>query len=96
MLSPSTRYVALALSSIVIPHSVSEAQSQPKWKAAMEEEMQALEKNGTLDIVDVPIDKDPVRCKWVFTVKLRPDGSVDRYKVRLVAKGYTQTYGVDY
>ena len=37
-----------------------------------------------------------VRCKWVFTIKVRPDGSIERYKARLVAKGFTQTYGIDY
>lgn len=36
-----------------------------------------------------------IGCRWVFTVKLRADGSIDRYKVRLVAKGYTQRYGID-
>ena len=35
-------------------------------------------------------------CRWVFTIKRRPDGSIDRYKARLVAKGYTLTYRVDY
>ena len=37
-----------------------------------------------------------VGCKWVFTVKYRADGMLDRYKATLVAKGYKQTYGVDY
>ena len=35
-------------------------------------------------------------CKWVYTIEYKTDGSLERYKVRLVAKGYTQTYGVDY
>lgn len=37
-----------------------------------------------------------ISCKWVFTVKYKLDGSVDRYKTRLVARGFTQIYGVDY
>ena len=62
----------------------------------MKAEMDALEKNGTWELVDLPKGKKPVGCKWVFAVKLKADGSLERYKARLVAKGYTQTYGVDY
>lgn len=63
----------------------------------MQEEIVALEKNDTWDIVDLSWNKVHVRCKWVYPVKLKPDGSVDRYKARLVvAKGYTQSYGIDY
>jgi hypothetical protein len=46
--------------------------------------------------VDLPPSKKAVGCKWVFTVKVNPDGSIARLKARLVAKGYAQTYGVDY
>ena len=53
------------------------------------EEMQALEKNGTWEIVELPRDKRTVGCKWVFTMKYQADGSIDRYKARLVAKGFT-------
>ena len=44
----------------------------------------------------LPIGKKAISCYWVFTVKFNPDGFVARLKVRLVAKGYAQTYGVDY
>ena len=60
------------------------------------EEMNALRRSGTWEIVDLPKEKKTVGCKWFFTVKCRADGSVDRYKARLVAKGFTQTYGIDY
>ena len=62
----------------------------------MVEEMNALKKNGTWELTELPYRKRTVGCKWVYTVKHRADGSVERYKARLVAKGFTQTYGVDY
>ena len=58
--------------------------------------MDALQKNGTWELVDLPEGKRAVGCKLVFAVKFKADGSLERYKARLVAKGYTQTYGVDY
>lgn len=62
----------------------------------MQEEISALEKNGTWDLVMLPQGKQVVGCKWVFKVKYLADGSVERYKARLVAKGYTQEPGIDY
>ena len=62
----------------------------------MIEEMDALEKNKTWEIVNKPKRKDLVGCKWVFTLKYKDDDSLERYKARLVATEYTQTYGVDY
>ena len=60
----------------------------------MEEEMRALEKNGTWDLVDLTKGKSVLFSKWVFTIKYKPDGSIERYKARLVAKGFTHTYGI--
>ena len=62
----------------------------------MVEEMIALHSTGTWDRVTLPAGKFPVGCCWVYTVKIGPDGGVDRLKARLVAKGYTQIYGSDY
>ena len=50
-------------------------------------EMEALEKNGTSEIVELPRGKKPIGCKWVFTVKYKVDGTLERYKARLVQKG---------
>ncbi|RVW87157.1 Retrovirus-related Pol polyprotein from transposon TNT 1-94 [Vitis vinifera] len=76
--------------------NIQEAFKYPKWKAAVDEEVRALEKNGTWEITDLPRGKKPVGCKWIFTIKYKADGNVDRYKARLVAKGFTQSYGIDY
>jgi hypothetical protein len=62
----------------------------------MELEMKALHQNGTWELVPLPPSKKTVGCKWVYTAKFNPDGSVERLKASLVAKGYTQTYGIDY
>ncbi|CAL2238479.1 unnamed protein product [Prunus armeniaca] len=62
----------------------------------MTEDMRALEKNQILELIPLPKRKKPVRCIWVFTIKRKLDGMVDKYKTRLVARGFTQTYGIDY
>jgi len=62
----------------------------------MAEEIQALEKTHTWDLVELPTDKIHIRCKWVYKIKTHSDGIVERHKARLVAKGYTQEYEIDY
>lgn len=54
----------------------------------------ALEQNHTWEVTDLPKGKKAIGSKWIY--KLEPDGSIDRYKVRLVVKGYSQKAGVDY
>ena len=58
--------------------------------------MEAFAFRGTWELVFALTDAVVVGCRWVFALKYQPDGSVDRYKVRLVAKGCTQTYSIDY
>ena len=62
----------------------------------MDKEIQALENNHTWDVTALPLGKSPIGCKWVYKVKFNPDGSVERYKAKLVAKGYTQRKGLDF
>ncbi|RVW60104.1 Retrovirus-related Pol polyprotein from transposon RE2 [Vitis vinifera] len=81
---------------ICCSESTHEALSHPGWRQAMVDEMAALHSNGTWDLVVLPSGKSTVGCRWVYAVKVGPDGQVDRLKARLVAKGYTQVYGSDY
>ncbi|KFD65016.1 LOW QUALITY PROTEIN: hypothetical protein M514_22733 [Trichuris suis] len=81
------------------PGSVEEALRCPeahKWKEAMNEEIDALQKNNTWALTELPPDRKTVQCKWVFKTKVNPKGGVDRYKARLVAKGFTQRPEIDY
>ncbi|XP_061338432.1 uncharacterized protein LOC133285237 [Gastrolobium bilobum] len=75
------------LSTVSLSNSVQEALEDPKWKQAMNIEMEALQKNETWMLTSLPNGKRKIGCKWVYTVKLKADGSIDRYKARLVAKG---------
>jgi len=78
------------------PGSFEEAVVHPGWKAAMDIELQALDATRTWDIVPLPHGKKPIACKWVYKVKCKANGSIERLKARLVVKGYTQKEGIDY
>ncbi|GJX50901.1 retrovirus-related pol polyprotein from transposon TNT 1-94 [Tanacetum coccineum] len=95
-LSSSSRAFVANLDSILVPKTVGEALAHSGWHAAMIEEMNALDHNGTWALVDLPVHKKPIGCKWVFSVKMNHDGSISRLKARLVAKGYAQTCGINY
>jgi transposase InsO family protein len=91
--------MAAILDAEVNPKSLAEAQSSPDWshwKKAMDRELGTLKKAGTWVNVPRPPDKNIVGSKWVYRVKHNADGSVDKYKARLVARGFTQIYGVYY
>jgi len=62
----------------------------------MQEEYNSLMANITWTLVPLLVDRKLVFCKWVFKIKQGANGEVERYKARLVARGFIQTYGVDY
>ena len=78
------------------PESYAEEAKDANSRAAMEDQMHALAKNETRDLVDASEGVKPIRCRWVYKVKYHTDGSINRYNARLVAKGYTQKHGIDY
>ncbi|KAK6138834.1 hypothetical protein DH2020_027421 [Rehmannia glutinosa] len=62
----------------------------------MDEEIAALERNQTWELVPKSTDVKPISCKWVYKLKRHSDGSIERHKARLVARGFSQQYGLDY
>ncbi|CAM8924814.1 unnamed protein product [Rhodiola kirilowii] len=62
----------------------------------MEDEIQALQTNNTWQVIPLPQGKNAVSSKWIFRVKRHSDGTIERYKARLVARGFSQEEGIDY
>jgi hypothetical protein len=77
------------------PTSFAEANPDPAWRAAMEEEMNAIIENGTSEAIDLPAGHRPIGLKWVFKLKKDAQGKVIRHKARLVAKGYVPVARLD-
>ena len=81
------------------PTTVTDALSGPekqKWKTAMDKEIQSIRDNDVWDLVELPKQRTAIGCKWIFKRKPAADGSIERYKARLVAQGFSQQYGLDY
>ena len=85
-----------ALAFLQEPQTFHEASSNPLWQQAMKEELDALHKTGTWDLIDLPSRKSSISCKWVYKIKTRSDGIVDRYKAYLIARVFTQEDRIDY
>ncbi|XP_076935490.1 uncharacterized protein LOC143602168 [Bidens hawaiensis] len=85
-----------SLNKTVEPRTYQEAATDYNWISAMNDEMSALYRNNTWNLVDLPKDRKAIGCKWVYKIKYKANGEIDRYKARLVAKGYNQREGVDF
>ncbi|KAJ0523146.1 putative RNA-directed DNA polymerase [Helianthus annuus] len=95
-LSAENNVFISCLSKSVEPSSYNEASKDPKWVEAMNLEMEALLKNQTWELVELPVGRKPIGCKWVYRIKYKSNGEIERYKARLVAKGYNQREGIDF
>lgn len=92
-------YVTAFLTQLSDPLSVDEALLGPdsdQWRKAMEIEYDSLIKNKTWTLVDRPSNRPIISSKWLFRRKYKSNGSIERFKARFVARGFSQTEGVDY
>ena len=78
-----------ALATLPEPQTYRKASTDPLWQIAMKEELDALTKNHTWDLVTLPPRQSVVGCKWIYKIKTHSNWSIERYKARLVAKGFT-------
>ena len=67
-----------------------------EWRAAAEEEMQSMEKNGTWTLIEPPKNAEVIGCKWIFKLKRNDEGFAIKHKARLVAQGFSQKFGLNY
>jgi hypothetical protein len=94
-LKPGDRY-GFAGTVLSEPTTYHDAICHPEWQYAMAEEITALERTSTWDIVPLPSHAHPITCKWVYKIKTSSDGSLECYKAYLVAHGFQQEHGHDY
>ncbi|KAK2375797.1 putative mitochondrial protein [Trifolium repens] len=95
-LSSSHKAFSMAITHCTEPQSYEEASKNEHWVTAMKLELEALDKNCTWKIVELPPHTKPIGCRWVYKVKHKADGTIERYKARVVAKGYNQVEEINY
>lgn len=84
-LIPSHKALIAAHVDVVEPTFYHEAASDPNWVDVIAKEISVLEKTGTQEFAELPKGKKAIGCKWIYKVKKNADGSIERYKARLVA-----------
>ena len=78
------------------PQTYKQAIKFPHWKQAIQDELTTMDLNNTWTITQLPPNKKPISCKWLFKLKLNSNGTVAKHKIRLVARDFTQQYGLDF
>lgn len=77
------------------PANYSQAIKGNEWRRAMAIEMEAVERNGTWELTELPQDRKAIDLKWIYKIKRDANGNIVKHKARIVAKGYVQKQGVD-
>lgn len=78
------------------PATYAHAVQNKQWQEAMNSEIEAIERNKTWQLTELPKGAKPIGLKWVYKLKRNTDGDIIKYKARLVAKGYVQRQGIDF
>lgn len=78
------------------PSYYKEARGIPGWNNVMKIEFEAIVRNNTWTLVPKPLDCKPITTKWLYNVKLKSGSSLEKYKSKVVARGYKQQYDIDY
>ncbi|GJZ28670.1 putative RNA-directed DNA polymerase [Tanacetum coccineum] len=90
------KFFSTTLNKTTEPTTYDEAIRNPKWIESMNNEIEALLRNNTWTVCDLPKGRKPVGSKWLWKIKFKSTGEIERYKSRVVAKGYSQREGFDY
>ncbi|CAA7061321.1 unnamed protein product [Microthlaspi erraticum] len=94
---PNKRYALVILKMIpTIPKDIAEAMNHPGWNLAVGDEINTIYMLNTFTLVPYTEDMNVLGCRWIFTIKMKPEGELDKLKARLVAKGYDKEEGIDY
>lgn len=86
----------LLLLSVEEPVYYQQAVNENSWKEAMRKEIEAIERNNTWKLVELPSGHKPIGLKWVYKLKRNTEGDIVKYKAWLVTKGYVERHGVDF
>jgi hypothetical protein len=81
---------------LVEPLNFEQAKEHKQWTDTVKDEYDSIMKNETWELTKIPENKFLIGSKWLFKSKFNVDGSIDKYKARFIAKGYSHKEGIDY
>lgn len=96
IVKPKTKFSLTIQTKPFIPTTLNQALRDEKWRNSMSDEFNAVQRNHTYDLVPPKPHHNVIPTTWIHTIKYLPSGTIDMHKSRLVARGDTQQYGLDY